>query len=53
MSASPEQGSLDLIAGGGFILAINSADRQSYLIDAEEAEGASILTGPTRPIVLR
>lgn len=45
-------GSLDLIAGDGLIFAINSADRQTYVIDAATAEGDSILSGPYRPVAI-
>lgn len=45
-------GSLDLIAGQGYVLAINSADDQTYVINAETAEGESVITGPTRPVAL-
>ena len=44
-------GSLDLIAGGGYIFAINSIDRRTYVINAVTAEGELILTG-SRPAVV-
>ncbi len=45
-------GGMELIAGDGYIFAINTADRQTYVINAETAEGESIITGPTRPVAI-
>ena len=46
-------GSLNLIAGGGYIFAVNSIDRQTYVINAETVEGEGVLTGPSAPVAIR
>lgn len=46
-------GSLNLIAGGGHIFAVNSIDRQTYVINAETVEGEGVLTGPSAPVAIR
>ena len=49
---APGNGSLDLVAGGGFIFAMNSTDRETYVINAETAEGEIILSGGVRPAAI-
>lgn len=46
-------GGLDLITGGGYIFAINSSDRMTYVINADTAEGEFILEGPFRPVAVQ
>ena len=46
------KGRLDIIAGGGRLLAINSAEQRSYLIDATTGEVLGVVTGPDTPVAL-
>ena len=45
-------GSLELVAGDGYIFAVNSADRQTYVVNAETVTGESVVTGPTAPVAI-
>jgi len=45
-------GSLELIGGDGYIFAINSADRQTYVISTDTMEVESVIVGPTRPFAI-
>jgi hypothetical protein len=44
------RGGFYLQGGSGYVWATNPSDRSTYLVNAETAEGESVLTGPTGPI---
>jgi hypothetical protein len=46
-------GAVSLIAGDGYIFAINSQDRVTYVINAATAEGEARISGPYAPIAIR